>query len=159
MVVFRNNKPVCQLSAVENSHLVPSYFPVASQDHIQLRLPICNRRYASQIRDITTKGFLLDKKGAYNIAGPPVVAGAICLGAAALSYYATSEITTAWEQRMGALAITLSPFIFAIGIAAGEFSPNRRGLKFTKGLLKGTGVAGLCGGATTAIVFVYRFIR
>ena len=154
MVVFKNNKPVCQLSAVENRQLVPSYFPVASQDNIQLKLPRCNRRDVSQIQGIKQQAVLLDKKGAYKTAGLPFVPVALCLGGAALGYYISKDWSPGQDIFKAAGAGGVSVISMYIDLIRVPGSSAK--VRFVKGALKGTGLAGMCGGVTSLVVYIYN---
>ena len=84
MVLFKDKKPICALSAVKNRSLVPKPFKVARQNTLSFKLPKCNQQDTSLIQNITQKAVFLDENLSYQTAGAPLAIGAACLGGAAL---------------------------------------------------------------------------
>lgn len=87
VVLIREGKPRCFVSAVKYPDIVPSYFPIASSQRpvdASLNLSECHSRDINAIQNVTQQAVLLDKKGGYKTAAVPLIAAAVCVGAAAL---------------------------------------------------------------------------
>ena len=159
MVLFKGNRPLCAVSAVENPSAVPSYFKIAESDDIQLRLPTCNQVSLSQMKNMAQNNMYLDKKGEVQTAFLHVVPAAFCLGGAALGYFMSHDFTEKENRARDFMLSVLSP------LALGSMLIHVKGDWIVKArpvlgrTLSSVGVAGLCFGGSYSAVGLYRFFR
>ena len=171
MVIFKNKKPICQLSAIKHPDLVPSQLQISKKNNLQLRLPSCHSKYISQIReDIIQNYAFFDKNGGYQVAGFPILGAAACLGGGALGVYLAKK--TNLKSELGGFLlgfVGMTSLGFAVASVGDEIIPeiipdNPKAFgrkKMVRLNLLGSatsalGVGGMCGGYSFAAVYLYK---
>ena len=154
VVLVKDKKPICTLSAAKAPHLVSKHLKVdPRRNTLDLKLPQCRQQEASMIRSTMEEAIVLDKYGGYRTAGPPVIGvAAWCLLGASLSLAIgdPAELRRHHKDtksfRHGGAGAGGLYFV-------GEIVDNY--LKSLGSIAKGLGIAGLCNVGTTTALYLF----